>query len=131
MFTRIKRKAIAFAFCGYTVYNFYTFAHYIIICNTLGYYIMEITKRSIEDLLNNLVKPMFNGIIKIEVVSLSLFDGIGSELYPVIDVIFDKELFFAVDDTNELENKVSREVRLTLRYFNIHNSIVDVYVMSD
>lgn len=92
---------------------------------------MKITKHSIEDLLNNLVKPMFNGIIKIEVVNLSLFDGIGSELYPVIDVIFDKELFFSVDDTNELENGVSREIRLTLKYFNIHNSIVDVYAMSD
>ncbi len=92
---------------------------------------MKITKSSIEDLLNNLVKPMFDGIIKIEVINLSLFDGIGSELYPVIDVIFDKESFFAVDDKNELENEVSREVRQTLRYFNIHNSIVVVYVMSD
>jgi len=57
---------------------------------------MEITKSSIEDLLNNLVKPMFD-----------------------------------VKDTNEFEDKVSREVRLTLRYFNIHNSIVDFYTISD
>lgn len=93
--------------------------------------IMEITKSSIEDLLNNLVKQMFDVIVKIEVVSLSSFDGIASELYPVIDIIFDKEKYLTIKDTNEFENKVSREVRLTLRYFNIHNSIIDFYTISD
>ena len=98
---------------------------------------MEITKSSIEDLLGNLVKPMFDGIVEIEVDSLSLFDDPNlTELYPTISVIYDKEKYNmelkAYDGYKyDLENKVTKEVQLTLKYFNIHNSIVDFYVISD
>ena len=98
---------------------------------------MEITKSSIEDLLNNLVKPMFDGIVEIEVGSLSLFDDPNlTELYPTISVIYNKEKYNKeLHDSGwweiswELENKVTREVQSTLKYFNIHNSIVDFYVI--
>ena len=53
---------------------------------------MEITKSSIEDLLDNLVRPMFDGIVEIEVDSLSLFDDPNlKELYPTISVIYDQK----------------------------------------
>jgi hypothetical protein len=71
---------------------------------------MEITKSSIEDLLNNLVKPMFDVIVKIEVVSLRLFDGIASELYPVIDIIFDKETYLTIKDTNEFDYIITQSI---------------------
>jgi hypothetical protein len=55
---------------------------------------MEITKEAIEDLLNNLVKPMFDGIVEIEVDSLSLFDDPNlKELYPTISIIYDKDKY--------------------------------------
>jgi hypothetical protein len=99
---------------------------------------MEITKSSIEDLLDNLVKPMFDGIVEIEVDSLSLFDDPNlTALYPTISVIYDKEKYnkeleLHWDGYNyELEDKITKEVKSTLKYFNIHNSIVDFYVISD
>jgi hypothetical protein len=99
---------------------------------------MEITKESIEDLLNNLVKPMFDGIVEIEVDSLSLFDDPNlTQLYPTISIIYDKEKYMeelSGDMTShnyELEDKVTKEVQSTLKYFNIHNSIVDFYTITD
>ena len=99
---------------------------------------MEITKEAIEDLLNNLVKPMFNGIVEIEVDSLSLFDDPNlKELYPTISIIYDKDKYMeelSGDMTShnyELEDKVTKEVQSTLKYFNIHNSIVDFYTITD
>jgi hypothetical protein len=99
---------------------------------------MEITKEAIEDLLNNLVKPMFDGIVEIEVDSLSLFDDPNlKELYPTISIIYDKDKYMeelSGDMTShnyELEDKVTKEVQSTLKYFNIHNSIVDFYTITD
>jgi hypothetical protein len=99
---------------------------------------MEITKEAIEDLLNNLVKPMFDGIVEIEVDSLSLFDDPNlKELYPTISIVYDKEKYMeelSGDITSynyELEDKVTKEVQSTLKYFNIHNSIVDFYTITD
>jgi len=99
---------------------------------------MEITKEAIEDLLNNLVKPMFDGIVEIEVDSLSLFDDPNlKELYPTISIVFDKKKYMkelSGDMTSynyELEDKVTKEVQSTLKYFNIHNSIVDFYTITD
>jgi hypothetical protein len=92
---------------------------------------MEVTKEAVDDLLNSLVKPMFNGIKKIDVTDLSLFDD-PNILYPTIDVIFDKDLYYSYDDTpDELEYKVSKEVKSALKYFNINNSIVDFYTITD
>jgi hypothetical protein len=31
----------------------------------------------------------------------------------------------------ELEDKITKEVQSTLKYFNIHNSIVDFYTITD
>ena len=97
---------------------------------------MEITKSSIEDLLDNLVRPMFDGIVEIEVDSLSLFDDPNlTSLYPTISVIYDQKKYNEelqdYDGYNyyDLENKVTKEVQSTLKYFNIHNSIVDFYVI--
>jgi hypothetical protein len=99
---------------------------------------MEVTKESIEDLLNSLVKPMFDGIVEIEVDSLSLFDDPNlTQLYPTISIIYDKEKYMeklSGDMTShnyELEDKVTKEVQLSLKYFNIHNSIVDFYTITD
>ena len=99
---------------------------------------MEITKEAIEDLLNNLVKPMFDGIVEIEVDSLSLFDDPNlKELYPTISIVYDKDKYMeelSGDMTShnyELEDKVTKEVQSTLKYFNIHNSIVDFYTITD
>ena len=99
---------------------------------------MEVTKESIEDLLNNLVKPMFDGIVEIEVDSLSLFDDPNlTQLYPTISIIYDKEKYMeelSGDMTShnyELEDKVTKEVQSALKYFNIHNSIVDFYTITD
>jgi hypothetical protein len=99
---------------------------------------MEITKSSIEDLLDNLVRPMFDGIVEIEVDSLSLFDDPNlKELYPTISIIYDKDKYMeelSGDMTShnyELEDKVTKEVQSTLKYFNIHNSIVDFYTITD
>jgi hypothetical protein len=99
---------------------------------------MEITKEAIEDLLNNLVKPMFDGIVEIEVDSLSLFDDPNlTQLYPTISIIYDKEKYIeklSGDMTShnyELEDKVTKEVQSALKYFNIHNSIVDFYTITD
>jgi hypothetical protein len=99
---------------------------------------MEITKEAIEDLLNNLVKPMFDGIVEIEVDSLSLFDDPNlTQLYPTISIIYDKDKYMeelSGDMTShnyELEDKVTKEVQSTLKYFNIHNSIVDFYTITD
>ena len=99
---------------------------------------MEVTKEAIEDLLNNLVKPMFDGIVEIEVDSLSLFDDPNlTQLYPTISIIYDKEKYIeelSGDMTShnyELEDKVTKEVQSTLKYFNIHNSIVDFYTITD
>ena len=99
---------------------------------------MEITKEAIEDLLNILVKPMFDGIVEIEVDSLSLFDDPNlKELYPTISIIYDKDKYMeelSGDMTShnyELEDKVTKEVQSTLKYFNIHNSIVDFYTITD
>jgi hypothetical protein len=99
---------------------------------------MEITKEAIEDLLNNLVKPMFDGIVEIEIDSLSLFDDPNlTQLYPTISIIYDKEKYMeelSGDMTShnyELEDKVTKEVQSTLKYFNIHNSIVDFYTITD
>ena len=99
---------------------------------------MEVTKEAIEDLLNNLVKPMFDGIVEIEVDSLSLFDDPNlTQLYPTISIIYDKEKYIeklSGDMTShnyELEDKVTKEVQLSLKYFNIHNSIVDFYTITD
>jgi hypothetical protein len=99
---------------------------------------MEITKEAIEDLLNNLVKPMFDGIVEIEVDSLSLFDDPNlTQLYPTISIVYDKEKYMeelSGDITSynyELEDKVTKEVKSTLKYFNIHNSIVDFYTITD
>lgn len=90
---------------------------------------MEITKGSIVDLLDNLVKPMFDGIVKINVVDLSIFDddNITTELYPLIDVTIEKEKYHSYDGYN----KITKEVKSALKYFNIHHSIVDFYVISD
>jgi hypothetical protein len=99
---------------------------------------MEITKEAIEDLLNNLVKPMFDGIVEIEVDSLSLFDDPNlTQLYPTISIVYDKDKYIeelSGDMTShnyELEDKVTKEVQSTLKYFNIHNSIVDFYTITD
>jgi hypothetical protein len=93
---------------------------------------MEITKESVEDLLNNLIRPMFDGIVEIEVEKLSLFDDPSlTDLYPVINVTFDKEIHSTYEDTNELEYKLTKEVQSVLKYFSIYNSIVDVFVISD
>jgi hypothetical protein len=99
---------------------------------------MEITKEAIEDLLNNLVKPMFDGIVEIEVDSLSLFDDPNlTQLYPTISIVYDKEKYMeelSGDMTihnYELEDKVTKEVQSALKYFNIHNSIVDFYTITD
>ena len=99
---------------------------------------MDITKEAIEDLLDNLVKPMFDGIVEIEVDSLSLFDDPNlTQLYPTISIIYDKEKYIeelSGDMTShnyELEDKVTKEVQSTLKYFNIHNSIVDFYTITD
>ena len=99
---------------------------------------MEITKEAIEDLLNNLVNPMFDGIVEIEVDSLSLFDDPNlKELYPTISIVYDKDKYMeelSGDMTShnyELEDKVTKEVQSTLKYFNIHNSIVDFYTITD
>ena len=99
---------------------------------------MEVTKEAIEDLLNNLVKPMFDGIVEIEVDSLSLFDDPNlTQLYPTISIIYDKEKYIeklSGDMTShnyELEDKVTKEVQSALKYFNIHNSIVDFYTITD
>jgi hypothetical protein len=99
---------------------------------------MEITKEAIEDLLNNLVKPMFDGIVEIEVDSLSLFDDPNlTQLYPTISIVYDKDKYMeelSGDMTShnyELEDKVTKEVQSTLKYFNIHNSIVDFYTITD
>jgi hypothetical protein len=99
---------------------------------------MEITKEAIEDLLNNLVKPMFDGIVEIEVDSLSLFDDPNlKELYPTISIVFDKKKYMKGLELHwgsynyELEDKVTKEVQSTLKYFNIHNSIVDFYTITD
>jgi len=99
---------------------------------------MEITKEAIEDLLNNLVKPMFDGIVEIEVDSLSLFDDPNlKELYPTISIIYDKDKYMEkllgdmTSHNYELEDKVTKEVQSTLKYFNIHNSIVDFYTITD
>ena len=99
---------------------------------------MEVTKESIEDLLNSLVKPMFDGIVEIEVDSLSLFDDPNlTQLYPTISIIYDKDKYMeelSGDMTShnyELEDKVTKEVQSTLKYFNIHNSIVDFYTITD
>jgi len=99
---------------------------------------MEVTKESIEDLLNSLVKPMFDGIVEIEVDSLSLFDDPNlTQLYPTISIIYDKEKYMeelSGDMTShnyELEDKVTKEVQSALKYFNIHNSIVDFYTITD
>jgi hypothetical protein len=92
---------------------------------------MEVTKEAIEDLLNILVKPMFDGIVEIEVENLSLFDDPNlTQLYPTVNVTFEKKIDF-MDEYVELENKVVREFQSALKYFNIHNSIIDIYVMSD
>jgi hypothetical protein len=99
---------------------------------------MEVTKEAIEDLLNNLVNPMFDGIVEIEVDSLSLFDDPNlTQLYPTISIIYDKEKYMeelSGDMTShnyELEDKVTKEVQSALKYFNIHNSIVDFYTITD
>jgi hypothetical protein len=99
---------------------------------------LEITKEAIEDLLNNLVKPMFDGIVEIEVDSLSLFDDPNlTQLYPTISIVYDKDKYMeelSGDMTShnyELEDKVTKEVQSTLKYFNIHNSIVDFYTITD
>jgi hypothetical protein len=99
---------------------------------------MDITKESIEDLLNYLVKPMFDGIVEIEVDSLSLFDDPNlTQLYPTISIVYDKDKYMeelSGDMTShnyELEDKVTKEVQSTLKYFNIHNSIVDFYTITD
>ena len=99
---------------------------------------MEITKEAIEDLLNNLVNPMFDGIVEIEVDSLSLFDDPNlTQLYPTISIVYDKDKYMeelSGDMTShnyELEDKVTKEVQSTLKYFNIHNSIVDFYTITD
>ena len=99
---------------------------------------MEVTKEAIEDLLNNLVKPMFDGIVEIEVDSLSLFDDPNlTQLYPTIRIVYDKDNYMeelSGDMTShnyELEDKVTKEVQSTLKYFNIHNSIVDFYTITD
>jgi len=99
---------------------------------------MEITKEAIEDLLNSLVKPMFDGIVEIEVDSLSLFDDPNlTQLYPTISIVYDKDKYMeelSGDMTShnyELEDKVTKEVQSTLKYFNIHNSIVDFYTITD
>jgi len=99
---------------------------------------MEVTKEAIEDLLNNLVKPMFDGIVEIEVDSLSLFDDPNlTQLYPTISIVYDKDKYMeelSGDMTShnyELEDKVTKEVQSTLKYFNIHNSIVDFYTITD
>jgi hypothetical protein len=99
---------------------------------------MEITKEAIEDLLNNLVKPMFDGIVEIEVENLSLFDDPNlTQLYPTISIVYDKDKYIeelSGDMTShnyELEDKVTKEVQSTLKYFNIHNSIVDFYTITD
>ena len=99
---------------------------------------MEVTKEAIEDLLNNLVKPMFDGIVEIEVDSLSLFDDPNlTQLYPTISIIYDKEKYMEgflkgwASHNYELEDKVTKEVQSTLKYFNIHNSIVDFYTITD
>jgi len=99
---------------------------------------MEVTKEAIEDLLNNLVKPMFDGIVEIEIDSLSLFDDPNlKELYPTISIVYDKDKYMeelSGDMTShnyELEDKVTKEVQSTLKYFNIHNSIVDFYTITD
>ena len=99
---------------------------------------MEVTKEAIEDLLNNLVKPMFDGIVEIEVDSLSLFDDPNlTQLYPTISIVYDKDKYIeelSGDMTShnyELEDKVTKEVQSTLKYFNIHNSIVDFYTITD
>jgi hypothetical protein len=79
---------------------------------------------------------MFDGIVEIEVDSLSLFDDPNlTELYPTISVIYDQKKYNEelqdYDGYNyyDLENKVTKEVQSTLKYFNIHNSIVDFYVI--
>jgi hypothetical protein len=81
---------------------------------------------------------MFDGIVEIEVDSLSLFDDPNlTQLYPTISIIYDKEKYIeklSGDMTShnyELEDKVTKEVQSTLKYFNIHNSIVDFYTITD
>jgi hypothetical protein len=92
---------------------------------------MDITKEAIEDLLNNLFKPMFDGIVEIEIKTLYYFDNVN-QLYPYINVIFDRYKYIEqhAEDSN-IDYIVMAEVKSTLKYFNIHNSIVDVGITSD
>jgi hypothetical protein len=92
---------------------------------------MDITKESIEDLLNYLFKPMFDGIVEIEIETLYYFDNVN-QLYPQINVIFDRYKYIELraKDSN-IDDKVMAEVKSTLKYFNIHNSIVSVYITSN
>jgi hypothetical protein len=92
---------------------------------------MDITKEAIEDLLNYLFKPMFDGIVEIETETLYYFDNVN-HLYPHINVIFDRYKYIELRaEDSDIDNKVIAEVKSTLKYFNIHNSIVSVYITSD
>jgi hypothetical protein len=92
---------------------------------------MDITKEAVDDLLNSLVKPMFNGIKKIETETLYYFDNVNY-LYPHINVIFDRYKYIELRaEDSDIDNKVIAEVKSTLKYFNIYNSIVSVYITSD
>lgn len=91
---------------------------------------MELTTEMIKKLLDGLVLPMFDGIEEIEVEDVYLFDD-SDIVYPTINVFFNKDKFFEFENTDLLENDISRAVKSALRYFNITESIVDVYIMSE
>lgn len=91
---------------------------------------MEITTEIIKELLDSMVLPMFNGIKEIEIESLSLFDD-PNILYPIINVIFYKKKFFEYKNADLLEYEISKIVKSVLKYLNITESIVDVYITSE
>jgi hypothetical protein len=91
---------------------------------------MEITTEMIKKLLDGLVLPMFDGIEEIEVEDVYLFDD-SDIMYPTINIIFNRDKFFKSENTDLFESEIIRAVKSTLKYLNITESIVDVYVTSE
>lgn len=91
---------------------------------------MEITTEMIKKLLDGLVLPMFDGIEEIEVEDVYLFDD-SDIVYPTINIIFNRDKFFKSENTDLFESEIIRAVKSTLKYLNITESIVDVYVTSE
>jgi uncharacterized protein YaiE (UPF0345 family) len=96
---------------------------------------MDVSNEIIKRILEDLVSPEWNGIVKYEV-ETSTHDDTGV-LHHMIDVIFDVNEYWKTyhsgeyDSFQEMDSDISVDVKKAVKYLGIYNSIVEIILNED